>query len=73
MESLDLHGIRHRDVEDRVRVFLNFVQLPCQIITGNSDAMKRITSRVVSEYGWYSKERDSYNTGTLIVSEKEWK
>lgn len=73
MKTLDLHGTRHRYAEDRVRVFLNFVQLPCQIITGNSDAMKRIAKRVVSEYGWYSRERDSYNTGTLIVSEKELK
>ena len=71
MKSLDLHGTRHRDAEDRIRMFLNFVQLPCQIITGNSDMMRRLAIRVVREYGWFCRERDSYNTGALIVSEKE--
>ncbi len=32
---LDLHGTRHHEVDEKVRRFLNFAELPCQIITGN--------------------------------------
>ena len=52
MEVLDLHGERHQEVDEKVRKFLNFVELPCHIITGNSPEMKRIVETVVCEYGW---------------------
>ena len=32
--------------------------------------MKQIARKVIQEYGWHSYEKDSYNTGTLIVIEK---
>lgn len=70
MEILDLHGTRHQEADDKTRTFLNFVDLPCQIITGNSQHMKEIVKSVVNEYGWSCREKDSYNYGTLIVMEK---
>jgi DNA-nicking Smr family endonuclease len=70
METLDLHGIRHQEVDEIVRSFLNFIELPCQIITGNSPQMKEIVKKVVKEYEWFSYEKDSYNYGTLIIVEK---
>lgn len=73
MEKLDLHGIRHEAVDEKTRMFLNFVELPCQIITGDSREMKNIVKKVVAEYGWYCRENTIYNYGTLTVLEKETK
>ena len=69
MQSLDLHGTRHNNADEKTRRFLNFVELPCEIITGNSPAMKSIVRSIVTEYGWFCKEKDSYNYGTLIIME----
>tara|TARA_X000001388_G_scaffold77480_2_gene78491 strand:- start:6795 stop:7013 length:219 start_codon:yes stop_codon:yes gene_type:complete len=69
MEKLDLHGIRHSKVDDLTRSFLNFVDLPCEIITGNSSDMKVVVKKIVEEYGWFWREKDSYNHGTIIVTE----
>ena len=70
MRSLDLHGTKHLDVEEEVKSFLNFVKLPCKIITGNSDQMKYLVNRVVQEYGWDCHIENEYNPGTLVVVEK---
>ena len=73
MEILDLHGVRHHQAEEIVRSFLNFIELPCEIVTGNSEQMKQIVKGVVEEYEWFCYEKDSYNYGTLIVMEvKVW-
>ena len=70
METLDLHGERHSKVEDKVRSFLNFAELPCEIITGNSPEMKKIVKTIVEEYEWCCNEKDSYNCGALIINER---
>ena len=71
METLDLHGTRHHKADEKIRRFLNFVELPCQIITGNSERMKSMVKDVVEEYKWFCCEKDSYNYGTLVIKEKE--
>lgn len=71
MQSLDLHRIRHHKVENKVRSFLNYAKLPCQIITGNSAQMKKIVKGIVEEYNWVCYEKDSYNYGTLIIIERK--
>jgi hypothetical protein len=66
---LDLHGVAHADADEKIRQFLNFVELPTIIITGNSTRMKEMVESVVSQYGWFS--RQSYgNSGILIIEEK---
>lgn len=69
MRHLDLHGTNHQKADDEIRKFLNFVELPCKIVTGNSDAMKKFVEIVVSEYGWQCYEESAANPGTLIVTE----
>lgn len=69
METLDLHGVRHHQADEVTRSFLNFTELPCQIITGNSEQMKTIVKSVVREYEWFCYEKDNYNYGTLIITE----
>jgi len=51
-------------------MFLNFADLPCEIITGNSPQMKKIVRTVVEEYKWICYEKDNYNYGILIVNER---
>ena len=70
MRTLDLHGVKHEDVDEKVRKFLNFVELPCNIITGKSPEMKKIVEDIVIEYEWSFHEKDSWNTGALVVTEK---
>ena len=70
METLDLHGVKHHNADEITRSFLNFIELPCEIITGTSEQMKQIVKNVVKEYDWFCYEKDSYNYGTLVIMEK---
>ncbi len=47
--KLDLHGIRHRDVDKLVENFLllNQEQVPLEIICGNSQKMIDLVMRVI--------------------------
>lgn len=69
--TLDLHGCAHADAEEKLRMFLNFIELPCKIITGKSARMKTIVRSIVYDYGWSLHEESAQNTGTLIVIEKK--
>jgi len=71
METLDLHGKRHNAADEAVRKFLNFAELPCEIVTGNSEEMKEIVKRVVKEYGWHCHEQSAHNQGALTILERE--
>ncbi len=70
MQSLDLHGTKHNAADEKTRKFLNFVELPCEIVTGNSPQMKKIVKLIVEEYGWICYEKDNYNYGALIIIER---
>ena len=67
--TLDLHGTRHVDVDEIVRKFLNFADLPCTIITGNSEKMKELVSTIVKEYDWICRDSIS-NSGEVIIEEE---
>ena len=71
MKTLDLHGIKHHQADETIRRFLNFAELPCEIITGNSEEMRKIVIDVVNEYEWFCYEKNSYNYGTLTIVEKQ--
>lgn len=66
--TLDLHGTRHNDVDEKVRRFLNFAELPCTIITGKSKKMKEIVKSIVEEYGWHQSDSLA-NYGEIIIKE----
>ncbi|MHA1948271.1 MAG: hypothetical protein ACW99G_02750 [Candidatus Thorarchaeota archaeon] len=70
METLDLHGIKHENVNNLVEDFILRVDIPCRIITGNSPTMKRIVTEVLEKYNLTSVPETDYNLGSLIVSEK---
>ena len=51
--DLDLHGVRHSDVDRIVEnyVYLNQTSLPLTIICGNSNTMMQLTRDVVNRIG----------------------
>ena len=67
--TLHLHMGRHNKVEEKVRSFLNFVELPCTIITGKSEKMQHIVKQIVSEYGWYISPLSTEYDGSYIIME----
>ena len=68
--ELDLHGVRHGDVQDYLDEFL-FHHLSSDtisviIITGNSPEMKAVVRNVLEDYDLIAEE-DFLNSGQLNV------
>ncbi len=51
MKTLDLHGIRHDDVERLLENFILLNNPPLTIITGNSDYMKTTLETFCVKHG----------------------
>jgi len=70
-DKLDLHGVRHQDVQKEVDSFLwkNHDNLPVIIITGNSNDMKKEVINVLSDYDYDYRVGDilGINTGYIEV------
>ena len=52
--KIDLHGVRHADVKQKVITFIEMywnTDTRIQIITGNSSKMKKEVINVIREYG----------------------
>ena len=67
MKRLDLHGVRHEDVD---RIVENFVLLnspPMRIITGNSEKMKEIVRETCEVQGFVIDDTWNTNHGTMII------
>ena len=69
METLDLHGVRHEDVELLVEDFILMNPAPVRIITGNSPMMKSLVDEVVSRHELYSQPESYWNLGSLVIFE----
>ncbi|MAZ55493.1 MAG: hypothetical protein CMP54_00635 [Flavobacteriales bacterium] len=69
MRKLDLHGVRHGEVQILVEDFVleNQNYLPIKIITGNSEKMKRIVTNVLNAHGFQYSDGDFYNRGYIDV------
>ena len=70
--KLDLHGVRHHDVHDKVDKFIGehiFERRTnsVKIVTGNSPQMKSLVKETLSQYQLDGKE-DFFNNGCLIVN-----
>ena len=72
MKSLDLHGIKHRDVEELVNSFIgtHFNILPIEIITGNSVDMQNIVRNIVQSYKLKMESSNYFNLGSYVISDK---
>lgn len=71
MNTIDLHGVRHSDVGPMMDKFIwdnmkrNSTSI--DIITGNSDEMKRIVREIADEYGFEVNE-SFMNTAVLTMN-----
>jgi len=67
MKTLDLHGVRHENVETQVIAFAHRTEVPFKIITGNSQRMKDLVKQVLSRFELDAYEESDHNRGALIV------
>jgi DNA-nicking Smr family endonuclease len=68
MEELDLHGLKHSEVEDQVEDFILRANTPFRIITGNSEEMRRMVTRLLDHYE-FKFYIPAHNAGEIIVIE----
>ena len=64
INQLDLHGIRHSDVDRVVENFILLNESPMRIITGNSDRMKELVVRVLNRH---DIEYESFRPGQITI------
>jgi hypothetical protein len=64
--KLDLHGIKHADVDILVEDFVLTNKVPMQIITGNSETMRKKTIKILDNHNfkWMIM---AHNLGEIIV------
>jgi DNA-nicking Smr family endonuclease len=65
--TLDLHGIKHEDVESVVEEFICMNEGTVKIITGYSRQMKIHVNNVLKKYDMQSRPERLINQGALIV------
>ena len=62
-KTLDLHGVKHEDVDRLVENFVLLNEVPMKIITGNSEEMMLITLDVLNRNDFeYTRWASSYVT-----------
>jgi len=64
--DLDLHGIRHSEVDRLVEnfIYLNQSSMPLKIICGNSNTMINLVQEVIERIGC---ETSALQFGTIVV------
>ena len=72
MVEIDLHGLKHREVEYTLESLLisyyNLDSFPIRVITGHSHKMKKLLSTAVDNQKFTMKE-ELHNSGAIIVYE----
>lgn len=68
MEELDLHGVYHSEVRDKVEnfVLLHSTKLPVRIITGDSIRMRNLTENILKKHN-FVYDTPAHNPGEIIV------
>jgi|14_taG_2_1085336.scaffolds.fasta_scaffold69586_3 DNA-nicking Smr family endonuclease len=68
--EIDLHNIRHQDVQTKLDKFLGEHMMKgtneVRVVTGDSDKIKKVVSSVLNDYGLIS-ELSPLNNGILII------
>ena len=71
MNELDLHGVRHSEVDRLVENFVLLNRLPLTIITGNSDTMKKMVIDKCKQLDYYCEQWDSGTIKVLAYADKK--
>tara|TARA_R100001480_G_scaffold94082_1_gene99617 strand:+ start:334 stop:549 length:216 start_codon:yes stop_codon:yes gene_type:complete len=69
MTTIDLHGVRYRDVYGILEKHCTNGETPFVVITGDSGTMKDIVCEVVRQFGLLIEDKLG-NTGRVIIYEK---
>mgnify|MGYP000249863146 CR=1 FL=1 len=72
MKTLDLHGDSHENVEQKVHTFVFNNELPVKIVTGKSEAMRKIVLDTIKPLGYHSHYERLTNEGCLVITEQEF-
>ena len=64
VKKLDLHGIRHSEVDRLVENFVLLNKPPLDIVTGNSDSMYKFVIKVLDRH---SIKWEQWESGTIKV------
>jgi len=67
MPTLDLHGVRHHQVDRLVENFVLMNDMPVRIITGNSPAMQSLVREVLERYDLKYDCESDWNLGSWII------
>lgn len=65
--DLDLHGIKHRDVDLIVEDHVLLNKPPFKIITGHSKTMKKLTTDVLERHQYKYQDGVLNNLGCILV------
>ena len=69
MVTIDLHGVRYRDVYQRLEKHCIKGEVPFVVITGQSNTMKTIVSQIAEQFGFFIEDKLG-NEGRVIVYER---
>ena len=69
MVTIDLHGVRYRDVYQRLEKQCVKGEVPFVVITGHSNTMKTIVSQIAEQFGYFIEDKLG-NEGRVIVYER---
>ncbi len=71
MNSIDLHGISHYDISNRIDIFIwdnmKMNKDYIDIVTGNSKRMISLVIKIIEEYKLNYQIGDPYNKGYIRV------
>ena len=68
MIEVDLHGVKHEEVQDIILSACYKYQIPFVVITGKSSTMKRIVSFAASKIGYIARDTID-NPGRVVIDE----
>jgi hypothetical protein len=69
MDTLDLHGVRHYQVDRLVENFVLTNDLPVLIVTGNSPEMIALVDAVLERHNLVSEPENFWNLGAFVINE----
>jgi len=75
IKTLDLHNHTHSEASHLIFNFImeNADDMPVQIITGKSELMREIATRIILQNDFWYHYHMQTNYGCLIVTEYKWK
>ena len=67
MKKLDLHKIRHSEVDRLTENFVLLNELPLEVITGKSNKMISIVEKVLKKHQFKYYNKWHTNVGSIVV------